>query len=112
MILTHFCLQADSVVAQGRQARNYLAPRRYERCNPGHRDYGGPEGDTLAPSHDGASELARQTYRADDALDLVEYAILGALIALVCVAMIINLGNSMNGALNNADTQLRADGGA
>ena len=56
-------------------------------------------------------ELIARLYRSDDALDLVEYAILAMLIAFVCVAMIINLGNSMNGALNNADTQLRSDGG-
>ena len=57
-------------------------------------------------------QLLTRLYRTDDGLDLAEYAILAALIALVCVAMIINLGNSMNGALNNADTQLRSDGGA
>ncbi len=56
-------------------------------------------------------ELIAGLYRAEDAQDLVEYALLAALIALVCIAVIINLGNSMNGALNNADTQLRSDGG-
>ena len=70
-----------------------------------------PDGDRLLAGAGRMKQLLTRLYRTDDGLDLAEYAILAALIALVCVAMIINLGNSMNGALNNADTQLRSDGG-
>ena len=50
-------------------------------------------------------------YRTDDGQDLVEYGLLVAAIALVCVVVISSLGQSMDAALDNADSQLRADGG-
>ena len=56
-------------------------------------------------------EFFDRLYHTDDGLDLAEYAVLAALIALVCIAMIINLGQSVDSAIGNADTQLRSDGG-
>ena len=47
----------------------------------------------------------------DDGQDLIEYALLGAFIVLVCVAAVQLLGTSIADALSDADTQLRSDGG-
>ena len=55
--------------------------------------------------------LFDRLYQSDDGLDLAEYAMLAGLIALVCIAVIMNLGQSVDSALDNADSQLRADGG-
>ncbi len=47
----------------------------------------------------------------EEGVDLVEYGLLVAFIALVCILVITNLGESVSDALGNADTQLRSDGG-
>ncbi len=47
----------------------------------------------------------------DDAVDIIEYALLLGFIALVSVAIIDTLGSSVGSAIDSADTQLRSDGG-
>ncbi len=47
----------------------------------------------------------------DSAQDLIEWALLAGLIALVCVLVISNLGLSISSAVGDADSQLRSDGG-
>ena len=42
---------------------------------------------------------------------MVEYALLVAFIAMVSVAILSTLGSSIGDAIDNADTQLRSDGG-
>ena len=56
-------------------------------------------------------QLLGRLIDTDDGQDLIEYALLLAFVALACIAAIINVGSALDGALNNADTQLRSDGG-
>ena len=53
----------------------------------------------------------RQFIAEEDAMDIAEFALLAGLVALVCVLVITNLGSSISGAIGDADTQLRSDGG-
>ena len=55
--------------------------------------------------------LFRRLIGADEGMDMVEYALLVAFIAMVSVAILSTLGSSIGEALDNADTQLRSDGG-
>ena len=55
--------------------------------------------------------LFRHLIGTDEGMDMVEYAFLVALIAMVSVAILTTLGSSVGEALDNADTQLRSDGG-
>ena len=56
-------------------------------------------------------QLLSRLVNTDDGQDLIEYALLVGFVVLVCIAAIINVGSALDGALNNADTQLRSDGG-
>ena len=53
----------------------------------------------------------RELIRSEEGQDLIEYAMLLAAIALVCVVIIDLLGQGVDSAIDNADTQLRSDGG-
>lgn len=55
--------------------------------------------------------LLRRFMAEEDAMDIAEFALLAGLVALVCVLVITNLGSSISGAIGDADTQLRSDGG-
>ena len=55
--------------------------------------------------------LFRRLIGTDEGMDMVEYAFLVAFIAMVSVAILSTLGSSIGEALDNADTQLRSDGG-
>ena len=57
------------------------------------------------------SQFLERLYRTDDGVDLIEYALLGAFVVLVCVLAVINLGLGLDTALDSADAQLRSDGG-
>ena len=56
-------------------------------------------------------QLLRCLIDTDEGQDIVEYALLLAFIALVSVVVITSLGSAVSGAIGNADTQLRSDGG-
>ncbi len=55
--------------------------------------------------------LIRRLIGTDEGMDMVEYAFLVALIAMVSVAILTTLGSSIGDAIDNADTQLRSDAG-
>ncbi len=55
--------------------------------------------------------LLRRLIGTEDGQDIVEYALLLALIAFICIAAVGGLGGSVSNAIGNADTQLRSDGG-
>ncbi len=55
--------------------------------------------------------LFRRLIGTDEGMDMVEYALLVAFIAMVSVAILGTLGSSVGEVLDNADTQLRSDGG-
>ena len=55
--------------------------------------------------------LCRRLIGTDEGLDMVEYALLVALIAMVSVAILSILGSSVGDAIDNADTLLRSDAG-
>ena len=55
--------------------------------------------------------LFRRLIGTDEGLDMVEYALLVALIAMVSVAILSILGSSVGDAIDNADTLLRSDAG-
>ena len=55
--------------------------------------------------------LFRRLIGTDEGMDMVEYALLVAFIAMVSVAILSTLGSSIGDAIDNADTQLRSDGG-
>ena len=57
------------------------------------------------------SEFFRRLYQTEDGVDLIEYALLGGFVVMVCVLAVINLGLGLDSALDNADAQLRSDGG-
>ncbi len=56
-------------------------------------------------------QLLRCLIDTDEGQDIVEYALLLAFITLVSVVVITGLGSAVSGAIGNADTQLRSDGG-
>ncbi len=56
-------------------------------------------------------QLLRRLIETDEGQDIVEYALLLAFISLVSVVVITSLGSAVSGAIGNADTQLRSDGG-
>ena len=56
-------------------------------------------------------QLLRRLIDRNEGLDLIEYALLLAVIALVSIAVITSLWSSVNSAIGNANTQLRSDGG-
>ena len=55
--------------------------------------------------------LCRRLIGTDEGLDMVEYALLVAFIAMVSVAILSILGSSVGDAIDNADTLLRSDAG-
>ena len=55
--------------------------------------------------------LFRRLIGTDEGLDMVEYALLVALIAMVSVAILSTLGSSVGDAIDGADTLLRSDAG-
>ena len=55
--------------------------------------------------------LFRRLIGTDEGLDMVEYALLVALIAMVSFAILSALGSSVGDAIDNADTLLRSDAG-
>ena len=57
------------------------------------------------------STRLRRLIDQEEGQDMIEYALLGGFIVLVCVLAVQLLGISIADALGDADTQLRSDGG-
>ena len=56
-------------------------------------------------------QALRRLVVSEDGQDIIEYALLLAAITLASVAIVNLLGQGVDSAIDNADTQLRSDGG-